>query len=177
MSVKNISLTSVPVFPIESLVYTDKNVTKEMLGLPHGTKVFLVKLRQKWIIQNDKQIQKLKEKDNTETAKSIEKMYALNSVLYTEIEKIRYTCVFERQAPILDSYEYQAYFNPAPLSKIVTEDIASETLAEILENYPQLMLDFSVATIKSQRTDVAIPLVKAIANDHLYAIRRMALKD
>lgn len=177
MSVKNISLTSVPAFPIDSLTYNDKNLTKEMLGLPHGTKVFLVKLRQKWIIQNDKQIQKLKEKDNTETAKQIEKMYALNSVLYTEIEKLRYTCVFERQSPILDSYEYQAYFNPAPISTIINEDVATERLAEILENYPQLMLDFSVQTIKSQRTDVAIPLVKAIANDHLFTIRKMALKD
>jgi hypothetical protein len=171
MSVKNISLTSVPAFPIDSLTYVDKNITKEMLGLPHGTKVFLVKLRQKWIIQNDKQIQKLKEDHTTDVAKNIEKMYALNEVLYTEIEKLRYTCVFERQAPILDSYEYQAYFNTVPASKLETEEVAVDTLNEILKNYPQLMLDFSVATIKAQKTDIAVPLVKAIANDHLFTIR------
>lgn len=176
---KNSIITATNTFQISELVVeVAKNQTIELLGTPHGKKVTLLKLRQKFILSNCKKIESLKSLDSVDIHEQVNKLTEINSKLKLEIEKIRYAAQFERQKPILDDFEYQNYFklNESPKTKIISEDIALETLAEIQSQYPDLFTMIAKKHIMYQNTDVAMAICKEIATDHQYSIRRMPVK-
>jgi len=89
----------------------------------------------------------------------------VNKHLENEITILRHTTEFLREQPLLDTFEYQAYF-----AKQVSKELPISSFSE-----EELILEFS-NFISNQKTDKAIEILKPMVTNHFYRLSKMPIK-
>ena len=163
---KNITVsTPETTFQFSDLVISVNGEQTDTLELSRKDRIYLFKLRQTWIIQNCKSIERAKRNSSEKTHKIIEDLCTVNRTLEKEIEILRHTTEFLRESPLLDTFEYQAYFAKQALNSIPSKK----------EDF-NLVEEFS-KFISTQPTDKAVEIIKPMMKNHGYSLRRLAFKD
>lgn len=143
---------------------------EDILEMDRSQRVYHFRIRQQWIVNNCKIIAKNKANPTEKSSKIVGDLLRANKQLSLDIDNLRYAVQFLKESPLLDTYVYQDY-----MKSIVSEEI-------IISNEPlkysdeQLISEFT-SFINNQKTDCAISLLKPILANHLYSVRKMAVKD
>jgi len=155
-------------FLVKELFVLGKNKEKvSLLDMPFKDKIFQVMMRQRWIISNYKEIDKLKESGNH---KEIAKMHTVIRSLKTDVDKIKFSAVMSLESNILDSLEYQEFMSKFNTQKKSESKTDWDLLNEINKRNPVEFAQFATEFFKGQVTSIAMPYIKEMAENHQYML-------
>ncbi len=155
-------------FLVKELFVLGKNKERlSLLDMPFKDKVFQVMMRQRWIVTNYQEIDKLKE---SKGYKEIAKLHTVIKSLKTDVDKIKFSAVMSKESNILDSLEYQEFMGKFNTQKKTEPKTDWDLLNEINKRNPVEFAEFATEWFKGQATDVAMPYIKQMAENHMYML-------
>ena len=152
--------------PFTELTVTVNNVIENALEIDRTQRVYQFKIRQSWIINNCQIISKNKKNPTDKSPKIIEDLLTVNTKLVKEISHLRQASEFLKEAPLLDTLEFQEYFKVQEQKITIPQELSNEELVKAFSKY-----------IASVKTTEAIDILKPMLANHLYSTRKMVLKD
>lgn len=155
-------------FLVKELFVVGKDKEKvSLLDMSYNNKIFQVKMRQRWIIKNYQEIDKLK---NSNKYKEIAKLHTVIKFLKIDVDKIKFSAIMNKESSILDSLEYQEFMGKFNAQKKSEGKSDIDLINEVIERNPKLFAELATEFLNGQPTPVVMKYIKEITDNHQYLL-------
>lgn len=163
-------------FQAKDLVIIDNKIEVSLLDLSFNEKLNALKIREKWIISNHKKIEAIKKSAEGGRSKEISYLSYTNKNLRAELEKIKFSAIAQNQGILYNTHEFQDYFKDLTIT-VKAKESNDLLLDDILLKNPELVLEKVSNYVNRLNTTDAIDFIKPIAQNHMYRISKMPIKQ